>query len=108
MLVSTFATERSYGNAGLSFCSYDELDDSNRLLADVKILQWVELPDNISFESGLRNVHRAARILQNNNTPSHASSLTQASPNVRNRSRDSIFLEIAIGDHPRVCYNTAL
>jgi len=60
MLVETFRFEKDR----VSICSFDELSPAQQLLAKTKVPTWDEIPDDVIIPNDLRDVHKAARVLQ--------------------------------------------
>jgi len=59
-LVDTFRI----GEDHLYLCSFDELSPSLQLLIKTKVQTWGEIPANVVLANELRDVHKAARVLQ--------------------------------------------
>jgi len=60
VLVDTF----QIGDERLSMCSFDQLSPPLQLLLKAKVPTWDEIPADVMVPKDLRDVHKAARVLQ--------------------------------------------
>jgi len=60
VLVDTFGI----GEERLSMCSFDQLSPPLQLLLKAKVPTWDEIPTDVFVPQELRDIHRAARVLQ--------------------------------------------
>ena len=60
VLVETF----QIGEDRLSICAFDDLSPSQQLLIKTKVLTWDEIPADVMVPKDLRDIHKAARVLQ--------------------------------------------